>query len=150
MERSETAPHDALTALRQRAEREINEGLLPAAQFAVAHSGQLVAFESLGDCSDDTLFPIFSCTKAITSSLAWMALAESKFKLDDPVSVYIPEFGSNGKDGVTMLHLLTHTAGFPNAPYRPTDYWDPEKRAKRYEQWRLDWEPGTQLSLIHI
>ena len=146
MQRPETAPEDALDALRQRAKREINEGLLPAAQFAVAQSGQLVAFESLGDCSDDTLFPIFSCTKAITSSLAWMALAEGKFKLDDLVSVYISEFGSNGKDGVTMLHLLTHTAGFPNAPYRPTDYWDPEKRAKRYEQWRLDWEPGTQFT----
>ena len=73
MQRSETAPHDALTALRQRAEREINEGLLPAAQFAVAQSGQLVAFESLGDCSEDTLFPIFSCTKV--TILAAMALA---------------------------------------------------------------------------
>ena len=77
-----------------------------------------------------------------------MALAEGKFKLDDPVSVYISEFGSNGKDGVTMLHLLTHTAGFPNAPYRPTDYWDPEKRAKRYEQWRLDWEPALSSPTI--
>ena len=45
-----------------------------------------------------------------------------------------------------MLHLLTHTAGFPNAPYRPTDYWDPAKRAKRYRQWRLDWEPGTKFT----
>ena len=44
MKRSETAPHDALTALRQRAEREIDEGLLPAAQFAVAQSGRLIAF----------------------------------------------------------------------------------------------------------
>ena len=57
MQRPKTAPHDALAALRQRAEREINEGLLPAAQFAVAQSGRLIAFESLGDCADDTLFP---------------------------------------------------------------------------------------------
>ena len=146
MERPKNVPQDALIALRQRAEREINEGLLPAAQFAVAQSGRLIAFESLGDCADDTLFPIFSCTKAITSSLAWIALAEGEFQLSDRVSKYIPEFGSNGKDGVTMLHLLTHTAGFPNAPYRPRDYWDPAKRAKRYEQWRLDWEPGTRFT----
>ena len=79
MERPKNVPQDALIALRQRAEREINEGLLPAAQFAVAQSGRLIAFESLGDCADDTLFPIFSCTKAITSSLAWMALAEGEF-----------------------------------------------------------------------
>ena len=146
MERPKNVPQDALIALRQRAEREIIEGLLPAAQFAVAQSGRLIAFESLGDCADDTLFPIFSCTKAITSSLAWIALAEGEFQLSDRVSKYIPEFGSNGKDGVTMLHLLAHTAGFPNAPYRPRDYWDPAKRAKRYEQWRLDWEPGTRFT----
>ena len=44
MERPKNVPQDALIALRQRAEREINEGLLPAAQFAVAQSGRLIAF----------------------------------------------------------------------------------------------------------
>ena len=58
-----TAPHDALAALRQRAEREINEGLLPAAQFAVAQSGQLVAFSRWAIALMTHCFPYFHAPK---------------------------------------------------------------------------------------
>src|SRR5207237_9637854 len=38
-----------------------------------------------------------------------------KLELDDPVARHIPEFGKNGKDKVTIRHVLTHTGGFPHA-----------------------------------
>ncbi len=31
--------------------------------------------------------------------------------LDDPVVKFIPEFAARGKEGITIRHLLTHTAG---------------------------------------
>ena len=136
----------ALEALRARVHQEIDEGLLPAAQFAIARSGKLVAFESIGESTSETLFPIFSCTKAITSSLIWMALEAGEIGLDDPVVQYIPQFGTHNKERVTIAHLLTHTAGFPNAPFRPTDYWDPDRRNARFAQWRLDWAPGSMFT----
>ena len=108
MERSETAPHDALTALRQRAEREINEGLLPAAQF---QSRNQVVSSHLSHWAIAliTLFPIFSCTS--DHLLAGLdGTSGGQVQIDDPVS-FIPEFGSNDKDGVTPLLTLP---GFPN------------------------------------
>ena len=36
-------------------------------------------------------------------------------RLDDPVARHIPEFAANGKAEITLRHLLTHTAGIPNA-----------------------------------
>ena len=33
--------------------------------------------------------------------------------LDEPVATYLPAFAENGKDDVTIRHLLTHTGGLP-------------------------------------
>jgi CubicO group peptidase (beta-lactamase class C family) len=60
------------------------------------------------------------------------------------VAELVPEFDVEGKRDVTLEHLLTHTAGFPNAPIRSLDGATPEGRAKRFAQWRLDWAPGTR------
>ena len=57
----------------------------------------------------------------------------------------VPEFGSNGKDTVTVEQLLTHTCGFPAAPFAPEEWDDRERRLQRFAQWRLDWEPGTRF-----
>lgn len=64
----------------------------------------------------DTLLPWFSCTKIATA----VAVAQQWERgnighLDDTVATYVPEFAANGKDGVTLRHLLTHTSGFPKA-----------------------------------
>jgi hypothetical protein len=56
----------------------------------------------------------------------------------------VPEFGSNGKDVVTVRHLLTHTGGFPHAPMGPPDWFTSEGRRRRFERWSLRWEPGTR------
>jgi CubicO group peptidase (beta-lactamase class C family) len=61
------------------------------------------------------------------------------------VGNWIPAFKAGDKALVTVLHLLTHTAGFPNAPFRPTDYFDAERRQARFEQWRLEWPPGSRF-----
>src|SRR5439155_20599005 len=58
------SPVTSLNTLRDRVRREIDEGLLPACQFAVAKDGELLAFETFGRATDDSRFAMFSSTKA--------------------------------------------------------------------------------------
>ncbi|HXM67182.1 MAG TPA: exo-beta-N-acetylmuramidase NamZ domain-containing protein, partial [Candidatus Acidoferrum sp.] len=60
----------------------------------------------------DTIFDIASLTKVIVTSTAVMQLVEKgKVRLNDPVTKYLPEFGQNGKDDITVRQLLTHYSG---------------------------------------
>ena len=57
----------------------------------------------------------------------------------------IPEFGTHGKDEVTVEQLFTHTAGFPHAPFDPAVFLDRAKRLEYFARWRFNWEPGTRF-----
>jgi CubicO group peptidase (beta-lactamase class C family) len=52
-----------------------------------------------------------SATKPVTCGAAAMLWQRGLFDLDDPVCRHIPEFAAEGKEQVTIRHLLTHTAG---------------------------------------
>ncbi len=88
----------ALDALFERAHREIDEGIVPSCQLAVAEGGEVVEVLTLGDAvaGDDTRYVIFSCTKAIVAAAIWQLLAEGAIRLEDRVVDHIPEFGTNG------------------------------------------------------
>lgn len=128
-----------------RVQREVDEGLLPAVQVALARNGKVGVFESYGAAKPESLFCIFSATKGITSAAAWLLIQDGKLDEDERVVDIVPEFGSNGKDVVTVQQLFTHTAGFPAAPFKPLDWLDKETRYSRFNQWRLTWEPGTRF-----
>ena len=124
-------------ALFDRAQREINEGLLPSCQVAIARKGKIGAMRTFGravqggvdkPATDQTLYVVFSCTKGIMSSAAWLLIEEGKLDPAQRVVEYVPEFGTNGKDVVTVEQLLIHTAGFPDTPYAQGDWLDPAKR----------------------
>lgn len=77
---------------------------------------------------DDTIYRIYSMTKPITGVAMMMLWEEGKYKLDDPVTDYIPEFEDLkvltgvAEDGSaivvdmdrapTMREVMSHTAGF--------------------------------------
>ena len=111
----------------------------------MARHGELELFEAIGDCSTSSRFPIYSATKPLVA----MALLPLLEDLTRPVAELIPEFGTNGKEVVTLEQVLVHTAGFPAAPMRPEEGADPERRLARFATWRLDWEPGSQFSYHH-
>jgi len=133
---------DELLAL---ARTDVDNGRLPACQLAVAKDGELVVFETFGDATNDTRFCVFSCTKPIVASAVWLLLGEGRLALDGKIAEYIPEFATNGKDVVTLEQVLLHTSGFPLAPITPLEGATAEGRAKRFEEWRLDWEPGGRF-----
>ena len=162
----EPSPHDAVSPeaagldparledLFARAEREVTAGVLPSCQLAVARHGRLVAARAFGrvthegrpaDATADTLYVIFSCTKAITSAAGWLLLQEGKLDLAERVADAVPEFAANGKEHVRVEQLFLHTAGFPNAPYPPWEWQDRGKRLERFSRWRLEFEPGSRF-----
>lgn len=76
----------------------------------------------------NSIFRIASQTKAITSTAIMMLWEEGKFRLDDPISKFIPEFKNPqvlntyrysdttfttraSTKEITIRHLLTHTSG---------------------------------------
>lgn len=134
-----------LDALKQRARKEIDEGLLPAAQYAIAKDGELIWQETLGDATDSTLFPVFSSTKAIMSAAAWLVIQDGQLNTDEVVADIVPEFGTNGKKPIKVEQLFLHTAGFPMAPFRPIEWDDRASRLARFSKWRLNWEPGSKF-----
>ena len=136
---------DKLSALRQRVRREVDDGLLPSAQIAIARHGRLALFETFGSASNETLYCVFSSTKAITSAAAWLLMESGDLASDEVVADIVPEFGSNGKEAITVEQLFLHSAGFPHAPFRPTDWFDHGRRLVRFAAWRLNWPPGSRF-----
>jgi CubicO group peptidase (beta-lactamase class C family) len=134
-----------LDELRVRAHREIDAGVLPSCQLAVARHGRLVLFETIGDAAPASRYVIFSMTKGVIAGAIWLLVGEGSLHWDDLVVDVIPEFGTNGKDVITVEQLLTHTSGFPSAPLNPVDGITSADRTARFAQWRLNWEPGTRF-----
>lgn len=128
-----------------RIQAEVDTGRLPAAQLAVARHGQLILDVSFGSATTTDRFVVYSCTKAFTGGVIWQLLGEGRLALDDPAARYVPSFGANGKNAVTIAHLLTHTGGFPHAPLGPPLWDSAEGRNEAFARWRLDTEPGTHF-----
>ena len=124
----DTAKVDALVA---RARREVDEGFLPSAQVALARDGELIAFETFGDATTDTRYVVFSCTKAFVAGAMWALIGDGLVDVSKRVVEYVPEFGTNGKEVITVEQVMLHTAGFPHAPLGPPQWATPEGAARR-------------------
>ena len=145
---------ERLEAVFARAKRDVDDGVLPSAQVAVARNGKVAGVRTFGTAvqggaeqpaTDETLYTIFSCTKAIVASAVWLLFEEDLLRLDERVAEIIPEFGTNGKDVITVEQLLLHTAGFPYAPYHPDNWQDRSKRLEAFADWQLTWEPDSRF-----
>ncbi len=71
--------------------------------------------------TEDTVFDMASLTKVVATAPAILKLIEAgKLDLDTAVTSYIPEFVGEGKEAITLRHLLTHTSGLrPGLGRRP-------------------------------
>jgi uncharacterized protein YbbC (DUF1343 family)/CubicO group peptidase (beta-lactamase class C family) len=103
----------------------INEAIaqqqIPGAVLIVGHDGQVVYRKAYGSraieprqeaMTLDTIFDCASMTKVLATTPAIMQLWEQgKFRMNDPVAKYLPEFGQNGKQDITIRQLLVHYSG---------------------------------------
>lgn len=132
-----------LDGLLARARRDADEGTLPSCQVAVGIGGEVVAFETYGDATPDTRYSVFSCTKPIVASTAWVLMGDGRLDVSKPVAEYVPEFATNAKVAVTVEHLLLHTSGFPTETLMPPEWATRQGRLAAFAAWKLKWEPGT-------
>jgi CubicO group peptidase (beta-lactamase class C family) len=134
----------ALDDLVARAQREIDEGHIPSCQLAFARDGKVAALITLGAAEPESRYVIFSSTKPIVASALWILMGEGALDVTRRVAELVPEFGTNGKDVITVEQVMLHTSGFPAAPFRALDWEDRDARLARFSQWRCNWEPGTR------
>lgn len=59
----------------------------------------------------DTLAMCFSTTKGVASFAVHLLADRGLLDYDEPVATYWPEFAQNGKEGMTVRHVLSHSAG---------------------------------------
>lgn len=64
--------------------------------------------------SQDAMFLLGSISKPICATALMTLYDRGQFDLDDPLKKFIPKFANDGRDKVTMRHLLTHTSGLPD------------------------------------
>lgn len=118
------------------AESAVEDGDVPGLVALVARNGQIVYHKAFGladnatgrELKKDDIFRIASQTKAITSTAVMMLWEEGHFQLDDPISMWIPEFKNPqvldrynytagtyttipAKSEITIRQLLTHSSG---------------------------------------
>lgn len=132
-----------IAPLREAAQAEIANGLT-ACQVAVAREEEVVWTESFGGASEATRFAVASATKPIVASAIWQLMGDGKLDISRRVADYLPRFGANGKEAVTVEQVLVMTCGFPSATMDPADGADAARRIARLESWVLEHEPGTK------
>ncbi len=128
----------------RRAHREVDAGLLPSCQIALARDGRLAVWETIGDAPDGVRYHVFSATKAFVASVMWMLVAEGTIDPAWRVVDVFDEFAPNGKDVITIEQVMLHTSGFPHAPMDVQTASTREGRIEKMASWRLNWEPGTR------
>ena len=119
-----------------------------AAVLHVVHKGESFTRHFGKAASADAMFLLGSISKPINVAAVMTLFDQGKFRLDDRVKKFLPAFTGDGRDAVTVRHLLTHTSGLPDqlanndelrkqhAPL--TEFADEAVRT------RLDFAPGTR------
>ena len=114
------SPDVELPELFAELESQLELGLHHTASIAIYADGEeVVKFLSSIEGSGLTpepqpLFRAFSSGKAMAAAVVWRLLDSGVLEVDAPVARYWPEFAQRGKTGVTVRHVLTHTAGLPH------------------------------------
>lgn len=129
------------------------EGLELGARFALAIDGEIV-IDLMGGWTDrresipfgeETLTPLFSTTKAITSTMIARLVGEGRVAYAQRVAEIWPQFAAAGKDSVTVEQLLSHQGGLAGleAPWAPIDWYDWHKTCGRLASMTPLWPPGS-------
>jgi CubicO group peptidase (beta-lactamase class C family) len=144
----------ALDRLLEQVTRHVAEGRYPGAQLAIARHGKLALVRTLGDArldpsrmaaDDDTVWLLYSNTKVLTACAVWLLADRGALAFTDRVAAHIPGFEANGKGEITIVQLLSHQAGFPNAEM-PSQAWDDhDLMRKTVCEFALEWAPGSRL-----
>lgn len=104
----------------------VNSNSIPGAVALISRNGKIVFHKAFGlsnvetnaPLKKDAIFRIASQTKAITSTAVMMLWEEGKFRLDDPISKFIPEF----KNAQVLDSLIEKDSTYLAHPVKKTYY----------------------------
>jgi CubicO group peptidase (beta-lactamase class C family) len=141
-------------------EAAIKRGDCPGAVVLVVHADAVAYRKAFGKravkpdevaMTADTIFDMASLTKPVATGTAVMLLIErGKLKPDDLVSKHWPEFAANGKEKVTVEHLLLHISGL-TADNAVADYADGRAKAlERIAALKLEAPAGTRFKYSDV
>ena len=117
-------PVDANAAVQAALDRLVQDGREIGVQVC-AYLGEDVVVDCWAGLADqgsgrkvdaDTLFNVFSVSKAVTATAAHIQAERGLIDYDAPVARYWPEFAQAGKEGVTVRHVLSHVSGVLRMP----------------------------------
>jgi CubicO group peptidase (beta-lactamase class C family) len=94
--------------------------------------------------TDQTLIPVFSCSKAISSLVIAKCVSEGAFDYEQTVASLWPEFAAKGKGEITIGEALSHQAGLCAIPdhWAPEDWFDWDKTCARLAAMKPLWPLG--------
>jgi len=141
-------------------EEAIAAGKCPGAVLLVGRGDEVVYCKAYGNraleptrapMSVDTIFDMASLTKPVATAMSVMILAErGKLDVHDKVAKYIPEFGRNGKQDITIEQLLLHRGGLvPDDDISDYDRGPAEAR-KRIYALKPESVPGTRFAYSDV
>ena len=158
---------DRIEHLRAVIADDIRRGRYFGAVIKVARGGEPGLHEAFGDeggpgtppLSVDSVFSIFSVTKAITNVLTFQAIEQGRLALTTKISEVIPEFSGGLREQITVFDLLTHSSGLPSVfnakPGLPIDDLDTVVKAicenvhaVGFPQERVDYSPMAHHALL--
>ncbi len=129
----------------------IAAGLQIGAQIFVSRDGKTLIDGAIGDARPgvamrrDTLMLWLSAGKPIAAAAIMQLHERGLLDLSDPAARRLPEFGANGKDAVTIRHILTHTAGFRFLDLGDASTaWDEKIRRIANAPLERNWIPGRR------
>ena len=138
----------------------IRAGEMPGCVVAIGRRGKLAWLKAYGHrqlepqrvpMTVDTVFDLASLTKPIATATSVMLLAEQgRLRLERSAAEYLPAFGTQGKDKITIRQLLTHQGGLiPDNPLR--DYADgPEQAWQHIFALKPSTPPGTKFTYSDV
>ena len=143
----------AFSGVKQIFEEHFAEGKELGAGVAVCIDGKLVV-DLWGGYTDrsptnpwqkDTLVNVYSTTKGMTAACIHRLVDGGLLDLDQKVSHYWPEFGRNGKEEISVRHVLSHRAGLPavDKPLPPEAIFDWGTMTYALTEQQPLWQPGT-------
>ena len=143
---------DAFQPVRDRFEQNFLDGLEAGASVAVTVDGAPVVDLWAGEAGPDgapwqrdTIANVWSSTKTMAAVCMLMLADRGLLDFDAPVADYWPEFAQNGKQGVLVRHVMSHSAGLSgfDPPTRLADLYDRRGVAASLARQAPWWEPGT-------
>jgi len=141
-------------------ESHIADHRYPGCQIAIAQHGELLVNRSFGlsrtgvDHPADThalaadnhhLWLLYSNTKILIATALWKLFEQEKLRFTDRVADHLPGFSVKGKQDTTLLQVITHQGGFPDADVPAAVWQDHARILQTVCEFELQWPPGSKV-----